>query len=230
MSGHATVKGAIFSSVWNKSCDRTGDNRKSFVVALTGSTGSGKTTVARVFSSLGAILIPADKLGHQLLTQPEVKEHLVAWLGDGIVAEDGVISRSKLAQLFFADRELLQEYNNYIHPLLLEKLSGKIAGLFARGDKRIIVIDAALIFEWGLEKDCDAVVVVYAPAEECVLRCMKKFRESREQAVNRIASQLSPEEKISRADLVIYNSGNLAELREKAKDVFRRLEKRFYGL
>jgi dephospho-CoA kinase len=214
----------------HKTGKRADDRRKTFVVALTGPPGSGKTTVGRVFRSLGAALIPADRLGHQLLTQPQVREHLVSWLGEGIAAEDGVISRHKLAQLLFADREILCQYDNYIHPLLLKKLFQRIADISTRGEKKIIVIDAALVYEWGLEKNCDAVVVVFASMEDCLLRCMKKFQESREQAANRINSQLSPIEKVSRADFVIDNSGSLAELREKAKDVFRRLEKRFYGI
>ncbi len=203
---------------------RGADGVKSPVVAVTGSPGSGKSTVAQVFESLGARLIEADKIGHRLLERAEVKEHLTAWLGEGILDQEGNISRPKMASLLFGDREKLTKYDAFIHPLLLTELREMIAESARRSDGKMIVIDAALIYEWGFDTECDAVVVVSAPLEERIVRCMRKFGESREGAIERMNSQIPQQEKAAKADFIIKNHGGIDELRKRAEKVYSELK------
>lgn len=198
-------------------------NRRRQLIGLTGLAGSGKSTVAEVFSRLGARVIDADRVGHRLLYKNSpCYARLVKTFGPSILTASGAISRSKLGNAVFSDTRQLADLNRIIHPPLVSEI-GRRTGLLMQGKPyRPVVIDAALIVPWGLDRRVDWLIVVEAPRLSRLARLMGRGL-SRERALNIFKAQPSPADLRRKADLVIANQGSIAELRRKAERAWREL-------
>jgi dephospho-CoA kinase len=133
------------------------------VVALTGPTGAGKSTVAGWLAGRGAAVIDADRVGHEVLRAPEVRAAVTSRFGREILDEEGEIDRKALGRLVFPDAGALADLESISHPVLLAELAGRIETLQRTRVATLIVVDAALWFQWPERPQVDLVLGVKAP-------------------------------------------------------------------
>ena len=191
---------------------------------LTGGIASGKSTVARFLEALGAKVIDADRVGHELLQiSNPVHQQVVAHFGQEILTPRGEIDRGQLGSIVFADPQRLSELSSIVHPALIARVDALAADLHAKHPRSVILVDAALIYEAGVPDRFAKVLVAWCRPEQQVERLMAKTGLSRQDALRRIASQIPAEEKRRRADYVIDCSGSLAETRAQAEALFPEL-------
>jgi len=194
-----------------------GKMHKKTVIGLTGSFGTGKTTVAGIFRSLGATIIDADILAKQAI-KPGSRAYrsVIQEFGKGVLRKDGIVNRKKLAGIVFSSRNKLTKLTSFIHPVVIQQIKKRVK----RAQKGIIVIDVPLLIESGLEKIVDKIVVVKTSRATQIKRCVKKgFSES--DVKMRIRHQLALAKKIQRADFVIDNNGSKTDTGKKVKKLWR---------
>lgn len=197
-------------------------------VGLTGGVACGKSTVAKMFSELGAQVIDADRIVHDLYRRGEPVYHaLIAKFGDEILAADGEIDRGRLAALAF-DNGRVQELNQIVHPAVGQKQREWIAEAARRQPNGIAVIEATLTLEAGGKSRYDKIVVVICKPEQKVLRYAMRARCSEEiagqEVERRTKVQFSDVKKASLADYVIDNSGTLEQTRRQVENIYKELE------
>ncbi len=195
------------------------------IVGLTGGIASGKSLVARVFKDLGAHVIDADRIVHELLKPDqqawrEVLDHF----GKDILLPDGGIDRRKLGEIVFNNAEKRAWLNNCLHPKVFDVYTLQVQHLRSRQPDAIVVLDAALLIETGYHRKMDRTVVVYAEREEQIARLTSRDKFSRAQALNRIQSQMPLEEKRGYADYVICNTGTREDTERQAREVFIKIK------
>lgn len=188
-------------------------------VGLTGNVASGKTTVADRWRESGVTVIDADRVGHAVLEEDaEAREALVREFGDGILAPAGGIERAALGEAVFSIPGRIATLNAIVHPPLLERLDRELERAREAGAE-LAVVDAALVFEFGLGEVLDAIVLVSAPAR---IR-EERLREARGMDAERFArimeTQMPDEEKVEASDYVIVNDGSIERLRAEADAV-----------
>jgi dephospho-CoA kinase len=215
--------GAARGEVWLKKDERTIP-----VVGLAGGIGSGKSAVARVWERLGAVVIDSDRESRAALELPEVKRQLVAWWGDRVLNPDGTVSRGAVADVVFKDAAERAKLEGLIHPLVKRKRAEMVERARAAGAP-MAVVDAPLLFEAGVDAECDAVVFVDTPRELRVARVAGRGWTEGELS-RRESAQMGLEEKRRRSALVIRNSGSEQELEAEAGRVFREVLARFGGV
>ncbi|MGB6872971.1 MAG: dephospho-CoA kinase [Dehalococcoidia bacterium] len=195
------------------------------IVGLTGSVGTGKSTVTKFFRELGAYIIDWDELARKV-TRPHSKawKEIVEHFGKGILNDDLTIKRQKLAEIVFSDKEKVAKLNQIVHPEVFkedERITNEIKSL---DPDALIIKDIPLLFELTRPIFVDKIVVVSA-SEQTQLRRLEEKRMSREDAQSRIKSQLPLEEKIKSADFVINNDGPLEETKKQVEEVYSLLRK-----
>lgn len=173
-------------------------------IGLTGSIGSGKSTVARIFEVIGVDVFYADAEARLLLQEPEVRSEIVQFYGEKVLDENSRILRKQLAKIVFNDPHSLRVLNELIHPRIKQKLA---RWLSERISVPYALQEAAILFESGFSRDCDAVITVSAPEELRLERVMARDRITRDEVLARMKNQWSDEEKASKADFVIINDG-----------------------
>jgi dephospho-CoA kinase len=194
------------------------------LIGITGGIACGKTEVARVFQRKGTMVISGDQIGRGVVEKNKVVlKQLVKTFGQGILKRDGTLNRRKLGKIAFASNEGRAELNGIVHPHLLKELRRKIDRLKGKRKSAIVVVDAALIVEWGLEKKLDYLIFVESKKEDKIERLQKEKGYSRGEALDRIKSQLPETTKKRKADFVIRNDKGLAELRRKANGIWERI-------
>lgn len=192
------------------------------VIGLTGGIASGKSTVSEMLAELGARILNSDRLGHEVLRSRSAAAHdLVKTFGQGILQPDGEIDRSKLAAIVFGNASNLAQLNAIMHPPMYEEIKKKLERWQAEGVK-VAVIEAAVLLEAHWESAVDQVWVTVA-SEETVLGRLKNKGFSEAGARARISSQMSNEERIRRADVVIDTDCSLSELRTRVKQAWQNL-------
>ena len=189
-----------------------------FVVGLVGRAGSGKGVVAGAWSADGALVIEADRVGHEVTDEDQaVRAALAAEYGPGVYGPDGRLDRERVGARVFADPAARERLDRLVHPALVAGLRRRLEVLRSRGWRGVVVLDGALLLEWGLERDCDAVVAVTAPEAEQLRRLMRSRGWSAEQAGRRLAAQRSNEAFAAAADVTLENAGSLEELERRAR-------------
>jgi len=190
------------------------------IVGLTGSVGTGKSTVANLFKEIGAYVVDWDELAREV-TRPHSKawKEIVEYFGKDFLNEDLTINRQKLAEVVFSDKEKVTKLNHIVHPEVLkedERMNSEIKSL---DPDALIIKDIPLLFELTCPVYVDKIVVVSA-SEQTQLRRLEEKGITREDARNRIKSQLPLEEKIKSADFVINNDGSLEETKRQVEEIY----------
>jgi len=194
------------------------------VIGLTGGIGSGKSTVSQFLEELGAVIIDADKVGHEAFKpDTEAWREVVAAFGTEIVKPGGEIDRNKLGEIVFANPEALAQLNKIMHPRIYALVKALIEEYRRQGVK-VVVLEAPLLLEAGWTSLADEVWVTVAPESTVLKRLKKKLRLSEPESLARIRSQLSSKEKIKHADVVIDTDCSLDELRAKVKELWYKLD------
>jgi dephospho-CoA kinase len=173
-------------------------------IGLAGGIGAGKSRVSRILAGLGCVVSDSDADARVVLTDPEVVATLRSWWGDEVVGVDGAIDRSRVAARVFADSEARARLQGLVHPRIHERRAARFAA--APQGTRAFVIDAPLLFEAGLDAECDAVIFVDAPRDVRLARVAANRGWSDAELAGREAAQWPIEEKRSRATIVIDNS------------------------
>lgn len=196
------------------------------VIGLTGGIGSGKSTVAGFLKELGAEVVDLDRVGHDLLKKKEgVYEQILSAFGKDIMFENGEIDRPRLGQIVFNNPDSLKRLNDIIHPAIDKKVEEKVRECRREG-VGIVVFEAAAMLESEKSFLVDELWVVAANVSAVLERIKDRPGYSEEDARRRIGLQLTNEERIKKADIVIVNDGTLEELREKVKTEWNKLQKR----
>jgi len=202
------------------------------VIGLTGGIGSGKSTVAGFLAELGATIIDVDKVWHEALKpDAELWREVVAAFGRGIVKPNGNIDRKKLGGIVFGNPQARARLNNIMHPWMYGTVKAQLEQYQRQGVK-VVVLEVPLLVEVplslragepSLSDEIDEVWVTVAP-ESTVVRRLKKLGLSETEILARIRSQLPSEERIKHADVVIDTNCRLKELKEKVKELWRKLD------
>ncbi|MCD6358524.1 MAG: dephospho-CoA kinase [Dehalococcoidia bacterium] len=194
------------------------------IIGLTGGIASGKSTVMETLVEMGATVIDADKLGHDLLKYHSDAWHeLVTAFGDNILASNGDIDRVKLGKIVFQDASALQQLNEITHPRLYQTVREKIEE-FGKQQVEVVVLEAALLLESGWDKLTDQVWVTIVPKSVALQRLVKRENITSEQALVRINSQTPPQNRIGRADVVIDTSGTTSQVRAYVMKLWHNLQ------
>ena len=189
------------------------------VVALTGGIGSGKSLVANYFFTLGAEVMDADQISRQVIERGTVGfDEVVASFGDSIL-KDGDIDRRALGEIIFADPEKRKALEAIIHPKVQQALATARKAL---GENEILIYEIPLLVETGAADRFDHVITVEAPLEARIER-LKKRGLHQSEIEKRIASQATPEQRISVANTVINNDGDEEELLRKVEAIWEEL-------
>lgn len=190
-------------------------------IGITGSIACGKSTVSDYLITKGYTIIDADKLGHVALTSNDVKRKLAEKFGDEIL-ENNEISRENLGKIVFGNTENLKNLNSIIHPKIKElilKLQEK------HKDEDLVFLDIALLYEANFVDLVEKVVVVYADEEVQLERLMTRNSLTKEEALIRIGSQMSPQEKASLGDFVINNSYRKEDTFQQIDEILEKLKR-----
>src|SRR5579884_1209251 len=179
-----------------------------YIIGLTGNIGTGKSTVAAMLAELGAEVIDADRLAHELMApgRPEW-EQIVARFGPEILRPDGTIDRRKLGAIVFRDPAALAALERILHPAVRARIRER----FAATERPVVVVEAIKLLEGVLYREVDAVWVVTADRDTQLARLVASRGLSREEAEARLAAQGDQAEKVARADVVIDNRGDLRD-------------------
>lgn len=191
-------------------------------IGLTGGIGSGKSTVSKFLAELGAPVIDADKVGHAIY-QPDgpAYQDMIDAFGRGILAPDGAIDRKKLGPIVFGDPAALKRLNAIVHPKMFARMREMVAALRAQGERKPIVIEAAILIEANWQPLFDEIWLVIASKERVVERVERDRGMKPEQTEARIRAQLSDDERRRYASLVVTNDGTLEELRARIGEIWQ---------
>ena len=193
------------------------------IIGLTGGIGSGKSTVSRFLAELGAVIIDADKVGHEAYKpDTEVWREVVASFGRQILTPNGDIDRKKLGEIVFDKPEALSRLNQILHPRIYDMVKAQLEE-YRRQWVDVVVLEAPLLIEAGWTSLVDEVWVTVASESTMLRRLEECSGLSKQQSLARIRSQLSSEERMKHADVVINNDGDINELKSKVEKIWQRL-------
>jgi dephospho-CoA kinase len=197
-------------------------NKKSIILGLTGSFGSGKTTVARIFKSSGAKIIDADRIAHRSIKpKGKIYKRIINIFGEDILTKNRTINRNKLADIVFNNKNLLKTLNKIMHPEVTRIIKSKIKTSKAK----VIVLDAPLLIEAGLKNLVDKLIVVKIAKRKQIERIQHKTGLAKLDILKRIKSQISQNVKSRFANFVIDNSGSIKETKKQVETIRRSLWK-----
>jgi dephospho-CoA kinase len=199
-------------------------------VGLTGGIASGKSVVGEMFAALGAHVIQADTIAHELMQPGQaVYDEVVRHFGRGILNLDGTVNRPKLAEAAFSSQPpRVDELNQIVHPAVVKQQDEWMDEIGRREPRAITIVEAALILEAGATKRFDRLIVVTCHPDQRARRWATRVKVDQETArrevERRMAAQIPDHEKIKAADYVIDNSGSLDDTRRQVQDVYARLK------
>lgn len=172
------------------------------IIGLTGGIGSGKTTVANYFQSKGIPVYISDVEAKKVMAFPEIISQIVAIFGTDILGENDTLNRDKLASIVFNNPDKLKHLNSIVHPAVKKHFEQWVGN---NKNFPYLVKEAAILFESGSYKDCDAIITVCAPMETRINRVLERDASSREKVLQRINNQISDDERIAKSQYVITN-------------------------
>ncbi len=190
------------------------------VIGLTGGIATGKTTVSQVLKELGAEVLDADRVGHEAyLPDTPTYDDVVAAFGRDIVRDDRQIDRGKLGALVFSDPANMKKLTDIMWPRMYDMVGERIEEQRGRGTK-VMVVEAAVLLEAKWDPLTDEVWVTVSPEASVIDRLEESKGLTAEQARDRINSQMSTEDRIKRADVVIRNDSGPEKLRENVVEAW----------
>jgi len=196
------------------------------VIGLTGGIGSGKSTVAQFLEELGAFIVDLDKIGHEAIKPgSEAWERVVNEFGKSIVTVSGNIDRAKLGEIVFNNHEALLHLNQIIHPIIDNMLMAKLEECRRKG-VRVVVLEAAAMLEASRASQVEEIWVTAAPEPAVLQRLSGRSGYSEEESKARIQAQLSNEERIKHADVVIDTDCSFDELKARVAVLWHKLQAR----
>ncbi len=189
------------------------------VIGILGGIGSGKSTIAAEFAKLGCKVIDADRIAHELLQEPAVREKVVGLLGQAVLDSSGKIDRRKVAEVVFADENMLASLNRIIHPRVLQRTQELIEQSRSQNQVKAIVLDMPLLVEVGWHKKCDKIIFV---------DCEQKLRQERAEKMGfdkkqikiRENFQISLDNKANLADNIIENNSDFSAIAKQVTGIF----------
>lgn len=189
------------------------------IIGLTGSFGSGKSTVAHFFEELGASVIDADKLAHEaLMPGTQTFEAISRSFKEALSVDGRAVVHKKLAELVFHDGEKKKKLESIVHPYVFKRILEEIT----QCEESIVIVEVPLLYETGYDKFCHKVIVVEAPEDMIDKRLADKgFTHDEIQA--RRASQIPMEEKTKRADMIIHNLNTFQQTRNEVEKAWKQL-------
>ena len=171
-------------------------------IGLTGNIGSGKSLVARIFSTLGIPVYHADQESKKFLEEPHIKSGIIRTFGSEILSPSGEIDRRKLSNLVFSDPSLLNSLNSLLHPLVMKDF---IKWRSTYQKQHYIILEAAIILESGFKDQFDRIIHVSCPQETAIERVILRDKVSREDVLKRMQFQLEDLKKALMSDYIIVN-------------------------
>jgi len=194
------------------------------VIGITGGIGAGKSSASAILGELGAFVIDADKVAHEVyLPDTPAWREIVAAFGEEVLAADRTIDRRKLGPRVFADPAALNTLNGILHGKIFAYIQGQIAYIRRASAQRVVAVEAAVLLEAGWQVLVDQLWVVVAPVEVAIARLRDDRGVPEDQARARIAAQMSNDERIAHADTVIHNAADLDALRDAVTAAWQRL-------
>ena len=195
------------------------------VIGLTGGTGSGKSTVSAYLKKRGCCIIDADEIARQL-TSPggEALDPIREKFGDSVFYDDGTLDRKKLGNIVFKDEEKLKILEEITTKIVIRKITDKIHQMKESGYEGIVILDAPLLFEFGMEGLADENWLVICDRERRIKRLENRDGLSRHEITDRMANHLSDEKKMDMADQSIDNSGSIDDLYNKIDQRIERIK------
>ena len=191
------------------------------LVGITGRIGAGKTTLATMLEVMGAVVLDADQVGHDVIEIPSVRAKLVARFGADIVTGADTLDRRELGRRAFVDSESKNALESIVRAPLQKELWKRVrAAEQSLGAQGVVVVDAALILEWGQSESFDRLIVVTASDEQSISRLHSGRGLSAGEVRQRMASQTSSEHQIAQADIVVDNDGDLKALQSAAERIW----------
>lgn len=195
------------------------------VIGLTGGTGSGKSTVAAYLREKGCYIIDADKISRTLTAKGgEALGPIKERFGKEVFSDDGSLDRKKLGSIVFADEKKLRILEEITTNIVIEKTLQRIEELRSSGNEKTVIIDAPLLFECGMKDCADENWLVICEQENRINRLILRDGIERQSIMERMANQLSDDEKILMADVIIDNSGSLKDLYNQIDKLIERVE------
>jgi len=194
-------------------------------VGLTGGIGCGKSTVAALFAALGAVTVNADEIGRKMM-QPGnvVYDRIVSGFGPEVVDANGQLDRAMLANIVFNDMEKLKHLNAIVHAPVLREIDRLVQLSRQTNANAVVLVESAVLFEAGQTRRFDKIMVVWCTLEQQIQRCINNFKLPLEAIQKRMAAQMPPEEKKSRADYAIDTSTPLLDTEKQVRDVYSQLQ------
>ena len=193
------------------------------VIGVTGGVGTGKSTVAKMFQALGAVVLDADAMAHQLMEPKRLGwRRVVERFGEDILNEDQSINRRRLAEIVFRDAQRRRDLEAIIHPQVLRQIKQQLRRLGRSRRVRAVVLDVPLLVEVDAQGMADALVVVTAPRDVQMQRLSHRYGDPEEARV-RIAAQMELSAKAALADVVVDNAGTLDATRTQVKRIWEQL-------
>lgn len=208
------------------------------IIGLTGGIGSGKSTVADYLISRGFHVLDADKIAREIvLPGSEMLIRLAATFGQEIIQEDGSLDRKKLGNMVFSDAEKKKMLDSMMHTEILELIHDRILQFREEAESsaenaidpgniaksKVIFIDAALLFETGLDKSVSEIWVIDVDDETRIRRIMERDGLNREDILKRISTQMTRDEKNRRADVILDNTGNTESLYQQIEQLLKKI-------
>lgn len=185
------------------------------IIGLTGGIACGKSTVSAELKRLGAVIVDADQIAREVVEPGQTAyREILHTFGPEVVTKEGELDRKALGEKVFRDEKLRQRLEAITHPAIEQCVEGQIESARKAGAKAVF-LDVPLLFEVGWHKKCDQVWVVYVTPNIQLKRLMDRNGFTKEEALVRINAQMDLKEKVAKADLVIHNSGTIAETKQQ---------------
>jgi dephospho-CoA kinase len=200
------------------------------LIGLTGTFGSGKSTVAGMLEDLGAAAVDADAIAREVVAPgSEALEEIRRHFGDEILQPNGDLDRRKVAAIVFASAEKREVLNGIIHSRVIQEMDRRIEGIRQADPKRVIVLNVPLLFEAGLLHKVDKAVVVTISSQERIRRIGLRDGLTESEVTQRVQAQWTQEEKVARASVLIDNSGSLDTTRSQARRLYEQWQREAGG-
>lgn len=189
------------------------------IIGLAGGIGAGKSSVAKALADLGCLVSDSDAAARAALRDPAIKQTIVGWWGSSVLDAHGEIDRGRIATIIFADPVQRRRLEGLTHPWIEARRREQFAGALIDPSIPAFVIDAPLLFEAGLDRECDVVVFIDADPAVRLARVMATRGWNPAELAQREKAQLALDEKRRRADHVVQNNGDLGELKDHVRRV-----------